>query len=188
MSNAKERLLAGTILSAVVLGSVHAAPLAAGFVVAQAPQGEQEKDKKPPPQRPGQRQKQQEERRQEAARRSVRCNRRRVRSLRAVRRNVRCSRHRHRVRSRRHLRQARSSRISAASAVLSASRRVPLRRSSRSERPPSLLPRCNLRPHLPAPPRRKRNASLCPHRPRTMRADSMTCAAPAGKCARAIGS
>ena len=66
MSNAKERLLAGTILSAVVLGSVHAAPLAAGFVVAQAPQGEQEKDKKPPPQRPGQRQKQQEERRQEA--------------------------------------------------------------------------------------------------------------------------
>ena len=65
MSNAKERLLAGTILSAVVLGSVHAAPLAAGFVVAQAPQGEQEKDKKPPPQRPGP-QKQQEERRQEA--------------------------------------------------------------------------------------------------------------------------
>ena len=62
MSNAKERLLAGTILSVVVLGSIHAAPLAAGFVVAQAPQGEQEKDKKPPPQRPGQRQKQQEER------------------------------------------------------------------------------------------------------------------------------
>ena len=56
MSNAKARLLAGTILSAVVLGSVHAAPLAAGFVVAQAPQGEQENDKKPPPQRPGQRQ------------------------------------------------------------------------------------------------------------------------------------
>ena len=27
MSNAKERLLAGTILSAVVLGSIHAAPL-----------------------------------------------------------------------------------------------------------------------------------------------------------------
>jgi outer membrane protein OmpA-like peptidoglycan-associated protein len=66
MSNAKERLLAGTILSALVLGSVHAAPLAAGLVVAQAPQGEQEKDKKPPPQPPGQRQKQQEERRQEA--------------------------------------------------------------------------------------------------------------------------
>ena len=66
MSNAKERLLAGIILSVVVLGSIHAAPLAAGFVVAQAPQGEQEKDKKPPPQRPGQRQKQQEERRKEA--------------------------------------------------------------------------------------------------------------------------
>jgi outer membrane protein OmpA-like peptidoglycan-associated protein len=68
MSNAKGRLLAGTILSAVVVGSVHAAPLDAAFVVAQAPQGEQEKDKKPPPQRPGQRQKQQEERRQEAPR------------------------------------------------------------------------------------------------------------------------
>jgi outer membrane protein OmpA-like peptidoglycan-associated protein len=66
MSNAKGRLLAGTILSAVMLGSVHAAPLDAGFVVAQAPQSEQEKEKKPPPQRPGQRQKQQEERRQEA--------------------------------------------------------------------------------------------------------------------------
>jgi outer membrane protein OmpA-like peptidoglycan-associated protein len=68
MSNAKGRLLAGTILSAVVVGSVHAAPLDAAFVVAQAPQGEQEKDKKPPPQRPGQRQQQQEERRQEAPR------------------------------------------------------------------------------------------------------------------------
>ena len=66
MSNAKGRLLAGTILSAVMLGSVHAAPLDAALIVAQAPQSEQEKEKKPPSQRPGQRQKQQEERRQEA--------------------------------------------------------------------------------------------------------------------------
>jgi outer membrane protein OmpA-like peptidoglycan-associated protein len=66
MLSAKGRLLAGTILSAVMLGSVHAAPLDAAFVVAQAPQSEQEKEKRPPPQRPGQRQKQQEERRQEA--------------------------------------------------------------------------------------------------------------------------
>jgi outer membrane protein OmpA-like peptidoglycan-associated protein len=66
MSNAKGRLLTGTILSAVMLGSVHAAPLDAAFVVAQAPQSEQEKEKKPPPQRPGQRQKQQQEERQEA--------------------------------------------------------------------------------------------------------------------------
>jgi outer membrane protein OmpA-like peptidoglycan-associated protein len=66
MSSAKGRLLAGTILSAVMLGSVHAVPLDAAFVIAQAPQSEQEKEKKPPPQRPGQRQKQQEERRQEA--------------------------------------------------------------------------------------------------------------------------
>ena len=64
MSNAKERLLAGTILSAVVLGSVHAAPLAAGFVVAQAPPQSEQEDKKQPPQRPGQRQKEQEERRE----------------------------------------------------------------------------------------------------------------------------
>ena len=61
MSNTKGRILAGTILSAVVVGAVHAAPLHAAFVVAQAPQGEQEKDKKQPP---GQRQKPQEERRQ----------------------------------------------------------------------------------------------------------------------------
>ena len=61
MSNTKGRILAGTILSAVVVGVVHAAPLHAAFVVAQAPQGEQEKDKKQPP---GQRQRPQEERRQ----------------------------------------------------------------------------------------------------------------------------
>jgi outer membrane protein OmpA-like peptidoglycan-associated protein len=67
MSNAKECFLAGTILSAVVLGSGHAAQLNAAFVVAQAPpqseQDKQDKDKKPP-QRPGQRQKQEEERRE----------------------------------------------------------------------------------------------------------------------------
>ena len=48
MSNAKERLLAGTILSAVAIGSVHAAPLDGMFVIAQAPQqGDHEKEKKP---------------------------------------------------------------------------------------------------------------------------------------------
>jgi outer membrane protein OmpA-like peptidoglycan-associated protein len=64
MSNAKDRFLAGTILSAIVLGSVHAEPFDAAFVVAQAPQSEQDKEKKPPAQRPGQRQKEQEERRE----------------------------------------------------------------------------------------------------------------------------
>jgi len=52
MFNAKEHFLAGTILSAVVLGSAHAASLDAALVVAQAPgQSEQDKDKdkKPPP-------------------------------------------------------------------------------------------------------------------------------------------
>ena len=53
MFNAKEHFLAGTILSAVVLGSAHAAAsLDAALVVAQAPgQSEQDKDKdkKPPP-------------------------------------------------------------------------------------------------------------------------------------------
>ena len=61
----KARFLIGTMLSAVVWGSVHATPLDKALVVAQAPpQGEQE-DKKQAPQRPGQRQKQQEERREE---------------------------------------------------------------------------------------------------------------------------
>jgi len=53
MSNVKEQFLAGTLLSAVMLGSVHAAALDRDFVIAQAPQGDQEKEKKPP-QRPGQ--------------------------------------------------------------------------------------------------------------------------------------
>jgi outer membrane protein OmpA-like peptidoglycan-associated protein len=54
------RLLMGTMLSAVVWGSVQATPLDKALVVAQAAtQGEQEA-----PQRPGQRQKQQEERRE----------------------------------------------------------------------------------------------------------------------------
>ena len=45
MANAKERLLAGTIFSALAIGSVHAAPLDGVFVVAQAPQGDHEKEK-----------------------------------------------------------------------------------------------------------------------------------------------
>ena len=48
MSNAKDRLLAGTILSALAIGSVDAAPLDGMFVIAQAPQqGDHEKEKKP---------------------------------------------------------------------------------------------------------------------------------------------
>ena len=47
MANAKERLLAGTIFSALAIGLVHAAPLDSVFVVAQAPQGDHEKEKKP---------------------------------------------------------------------------------------------------------------------------------------------
>jgi outer membrane protein OmpA-like peptidoglycan-associated protein len=47
MSNAKGRLLAGTILSTLAIGSVHAAPLDGLMVVAQAPQGDHEKEKKP---------------------------------------------------------------------------------------------------------------------------------------------
>jgi hypothetical protein len=58
----KVRFLMGTMLSAVVLGSVHATPLDKALVVAQAPPQSEQEDKKPPPQRPGQRQKQQEER------------------------------------------------------------------------------------------------------------------------------
>lgn len=63
MFTPKDRFLAGTILSAVALGSVHSAPIDAAIVVAQAPaQSEQDKDKdkKPPPHRgPPQKQQQQ---------------------------------------------------------------------------------------------------------------------------------
>ncbi len=54
MSNAKQRLLAGTILSAVALGCANATPLNAAYVVAQAPQSDRDEKDKKPPQRPGQ--------------------------------------------------------------------------------------------------------------------------------------
>ena len=60
----KARFLVGTMLCAVVWGSVHATPLDKTFVVAQAPPQSEQEDKKQPPQRPGQRQRQQEERRE----------------------------------------------------------------------------------------------------------------------------
>jgi hypothetical protein len=60
----KARFLLGTMLSAVVWGSVHATPLDKALVVAQAPPQSEQEDKKQAPQRPGQRQKQQEERRE----------------------------------------------------------------------------------------------------------------------------
>jgi outer membrane protein OmpA-like peptidoglycan-associated protein len=63
MFTLKDRFLAGTILSAVALGSVHSAPLDAAIVVAQAPaqtEQDKDKDKKPPPRRgPPQQQQQQ---------------------------------------------------------------------------------------------------------------------------------
>jgi outer membrane protein OmpA-like peptidoglycan-associated protein len=51
MSTIKDRFLTGTILSAIVLGSVHASPLHEAFIVAQAPQ--QTEEEKKSPQRPG---------------------------------------------------------------------------------------------------------------------------------------
>ena len=60
----EKRFLMGTMLSAVVWGSVHATPLDKALVVAQAPPQSEQEDKKQAPQRPGQRQKQQEERRE----------------------------------------------------------------------------------------------------------------------------
>ncbi len=47
MLTTKLRLLAGTILSILAIGSVHAAPLDGPVVLAQAPQGDHEKEKKP---------------------------------------------------------------------------------------------------------------------------------------------
>jgi hypothetical protein len=121
----------------------------------------------------------------QAVRRNVRYNRHphRVRSRQAVRRNVRYNRHPHRVRSRRPLRQARSSRVSAAPAAPPVSCRVRLRPSSRSGRRPSLPPRYNRRLRLPEHPRRKRNAPSCRRR-RIVPGVSMTCAARAVRCAR----
>jgi outer membrane protein OmpA-like peptidoglycan-associated protein len=52
MLNAKERFLTGTILSAILMGPVHASALDASYVVAQAPA--QTDEEKKPPQRPGQ--------------------------------------------------------------------------------------------------------------------------------------
>ena len=60
----KTRFLMGTMLSAVVWGSVQATPLDKALVVAQAPPQSEQEDKKQAPQRPGQQQKQQEERRE----------------------------------------------------------------------------------------------------------------------------
>ena len=113
----KARFLMGTMLSAVVWGSVQATPLDKALVVAQAPPQSEQEDKKQAPQRPGQRQKQQEERREapkphrvrslQAVRRNVRCSRHPhpVSSRQVVGRNVRCSRHPHRVSSRRVVRR-----------------------------------------------------------------------------------
>jgi outer membrane protein OmpA-like peptidoglycan-associated protein len=52
MLNAKERFLTGTILSAILMGPVHASALDASYVVAQAPA--QTDEEKKSPQRPGQ--------------------------------------------------------------------------------------------------------------------------------------
>jgi hypothetical protein len=126
----------------------------------------------------------------QAVRRNVRCSRHphRMRIRQAVRRNVRCSRHPHRMRIRRHLRQARSSRVSAAWAVPPGSHRVPSRHNSRSGRLQLLPQRYSHRPRQLDPPRRKRNAPSCRRRRRTVRDALTTYAAPAGKCARAIAS
>ena len=58
MSNTKERLLVGLILGTVALGPAFATPFDGVLVIAQAPQTEQEKEKKPPqrPEPPQQRQ------------------------------------------------------------------------------------------------------------------------------------
>ena len=143
-----------------------------------------------PPGRPQERQVQPPHRvrSRRVVRKNVRCNRRRARSLQAVRRNIKCSRHLHRVRSRRDLRQALSSRVSAVPAAKPGSHHVPLRHNSRSGRLRSLPRRCSHRPRRLDPLRRKRNAPSCRRRRRTVRDALTMCAAPAGRCARAIAS
>jgi outer membrane protein OmpA-like peptidoglycan-associated protein len=62
MPKTKERLLVGTILSTVMLGSTHATPRHSVLVIAQASQTEQDKDKNKKPARPGPPQQQLQER------------------------------------------------------------------------------------------------------------------------------
>src|SRR5262245_1362407 len=54
MSNAKESFLAGTVLSAILMGPVHASALDPSYVVAQAPAPAQTDEEKKAPQRPSQ--------------------------------------------------------------------------------------------------------------------------------------
>ena len=212
----EKRFLMGTMLSTVVLGSVHATPLDPTFVLAQAPpppQSEQE-DKKQAPQRPGQRQKQQEERReapkppageQPPGRRQERQvqpppspgeqppGRRQERQVQPPPTPVRPQERQVQppptpVRNRRDLHQAHSSRVSAAPAVPPGSLPVPSRHNSRSGRLRSLHLRYSHRPRQRDPPRRKRNAPSCRRRRRTVRDALTTCAVPDRRCARAIAS
>ena len=89
----KTRFLMGTMLSAVVWGSVQATPLDdKALVVAQAPPQSEQEDKKQAPQRPGQQQKQQR-RTPGGTEATTGC----AGAARVVRRNVRCSRHPRRV-------------------------------------------------------------------------------------------
>src|SRR5438477_7460886 len=65
MSKIKQGLLVGTVLSTLVLTSVHAAPLEGVLVIAQAPQADQQTEKeKKSPQRPNQQPPGQEQRRE----------------------------------------------------------------------------------------------------------------------------
>jgi len=85
----------------------------------------------------------------------------------------------------RSLRLARSSKVSAAPGVSPGNHLVRFRHSSHLDSPPLPHPRCNHRYRRLGPRRRRRSAPSCRLRHRIMRAGSMTCAAPAGRCARA---
>ena len=95
MSNAKERFLAGTILSAILIWPVYASPFGAGSVVAQAPaQTEEEKSPRNGPasrRDPSRNNRNPNSGRSRHPPRNVKCNRRRVSSRPRLRNNVRCS-------------------------------------------------------------------------------------------------
>jgi hypothetical protein len=132
---------------------------------------------------------------------NVRCNRLRHSSERCNRRHLhhssgRCNHHQysskssrpHRVRSPlefRSLGPARSSKVNAVPAVPPGKHLVRFRHSSRLDSPPLPHRRCDHRLRRLGPRRHRRSAPSCHLRHRITRAGSMTCAAPAARCARA---
>ena len=160
MSKIKQGLLVGTVLSTLVLTSVHAAPLEGVLVIAQA----LKQINKP------------------RRRKSLRSNHKSVRYNRHRRSSVKCSRP-HRARSLYQFHS--SSKVNAAAKPPRCNRRVRLHRSSRSDSPRWHRPRFNCRLRRPDLRRHRSNGPSCHRRLRIMRGILMMSAEPVARCAKA---